>query len=311
MSRGSGSRRFNHVAVLMGGLSAEREVSLNSGKACAAALESAGYKVTPIDAGRDLAQRLQHVKPDVCFNALHGRWGEDGCVQGLLELLGIPYTGADMLGMSLDTNKFFIKEVLQRNGVPVPMFQLFTAADDYLDRTASPQELLARVRLALRLKETEERCDRMAGHLLTTNQQLEEKAQFVLASKIFGLVGIAASLLLIPIMGVLGAVVGGGSAIVMKNLFIWWFVRDLARWTNAWRFAMRAALIWGAFALVVLLQQRWVGGNAILELATGLVIWSAFFLLQIRAAASPDERRIVGSLFSGRERKLLQLLGVA
>ena len=82
--------RFNHVAVLMGGLSAEREVSLDSGKACAEALESAGYKVTRIDAGRDLAEQLERVKPEVCFNALHGRWGEDGCVQGLLELLRHP-----------------------------------------------------------------------------------------------------------------------------------------------------------------------------------------------------------------------------
>ena len=146
---------------------------------------------------------------------------------------------------------------------------------------------------------------------VTLVAQLEEKAQFVLASKIFGLVGIAASLLLIPVMGVLGAVIAGGSAIVMKNLFIWWFVRDLARWTNAWRFTVRAALIWGGFALAVLLQQHWITGHPALELVTGLVIWSGFVLLQIRAAASPDERRIVGDLFSGRERKFLRLLGVA
>ena len=77
---------FSHVAVLMGGCSAEREVSLHSGKACAEALESAGYKVTRIDAGRDLADQLRTRQPEVCFNALHGRWGEDGCVQGLLEM---------------------------------------------------------------------------------------------------------------------------------------------------------------------------------------------------------------------------------
>ena len=74
----------------MGGLSAEREVSLNSGEACAEALESAGYKVSRVDAGRHLAQQLDQVQPDVCFNALHGRWGEDGCVQGVLELLRSP-----------------------------------------------------------------------------------------------------------------------------------------------------------------------------------------------------------------------------
>ena len=92
MTGSSVPRRFNHVAVLLGGLSAERKVSLDSGAACALALESAGYRVTRIDAGRDLAQRLAEVNPEACFNALHGRWGEDGCVQGVLELLGIPYT---------------------------------------------------------------------------------------------------------------------------------------------------------------------------------------------------------------------------
>ena len=71
------------------------------------------------------------------------------------------------------------------------------------------------------------------------------------------------------------------------------------------------SLIWGGFALAVLLQQPWVAGRPTLELATGIVIWSAFFLLQIRSAVSADERRTVGDLFSGRERKLLRLLGVA
>ena len=142
---------------------------------------------------------------------------------------------------------------------------------------------------------------------VTLVAQAQEKAQFVLASKVFGLVGIAGSLLLIPVMGGLGAVIAGGTSILMKNLFIWWFVRDLARWHNAGRFAWRAVLIWGGFALAVLLQQPWVTGQPTLDLATGLVIWSAFFLLQIRAAASADERRTVGDLFSGRERKLLRL----
>jgi len=73
MTASSGSRWFNHVAVLLGGLSAERQVSLDSGAACSQALESAGDTVTRIDAGRDLAQRLAEIKPEVCFNALHGR----------------------------------------------------------------------------------------------------------------------------------------------------------------------------------------------------------------------------------------------
>jgi O-antigen/teichoic acid export membrane protein len=146
---------------------------------------------------------------------------------------------------------------------------------------------------------------------VTLVAQQQEKAQFVLASKIFGPLGIAGSLALIPVMGVLGAVIAGGTAILMKNLFIWWFVRDLARWHNAVRFTLRASLIWGTFTLAVLLQQPWVAGRPALELATGLVAWLAFFLLQIRTAVSADERRTVGDLFSGRERKLLRLLGVA
>ena len=113
------TRRFHHVAVLMGGLSAEREVSLNSGEACAKALESAGYKVTCIDAGRNLAQQLSEVAPEVCFNALHGRWGEDGCVQGVLELLQLPYTHSGVLPSALAMHKERAKEVMRAAGVPV------------------------------------------------------------------------------------------------------------------------------------------------------------------------------------------------
>src|SRR5262245_43470384 len=114
------TRRFNHVAVLLGGLSAERRVSLDSGAACASALESAGYKVTRIDAGRDLAARLAELKPEVCFNALHGRWGEDGCVQGLLELLRIPYTHSGVLASALAMHKERAKEVMRAAGIPTP-----------------------------------------------------------------------------------------------------------------------------------------------------------------------------------------------
>jgi D-alanine-D-alanine ligase len=113
------ARRFHHVAVLMGGLSAEREVSLNSGEACAKALESAGYKVSRVDAGRHLAQQLDQVRPEVCFNALHGRWGEDGCVQGLLELLQLPYTHSGVLASALAMHKERAKAVMRAAGVPV------------------------------------------------------------------------------------------------------------------------------------------------------------------------------------------------
>jgi D-alanine-D-alanine ligase len=94
-----------HVAVLMGGWSAEREVSLVSGRECAAALKKAGYAVSEIDVGRDIAAVLARVKPDVCFNALHGRGGEDGCIQGLLEIMEIPYTHSGVLASALAMDK--------------------------------------------------------------------------------------------------------------------------------------------------------------------------------------------------------------
>jgi D-alanine-D-alanine ligase len=113
------TRKYNHVAVLMGGWSAEREVSLWTGAGCAAALEEAGYQVTRVDVGRDLAQRLAEIKPDACFNALHGRWGEDGAVQGLLEVLGIPYTHSGVLASSLAMHKERAKAIMKAAGVPV------------------------------------------------------------------------------------------------------------------------------------------------------------------------------------------------
>ena len=114
-----------HVAVLMGGLSSEREVSLSSGKGCADALEGQVAKVTRVDAGRDLAQVLTALKPDVVFNALHGEWGEDGCVQGILETLQIPYTHSGVLSSALAMDKDKSKAVLRAAGVVVPGGGLF------------------------------------------------------------------------------------------------------------------------------------------------------------------------------------------
>jgi D-alanine-D-alanine ligase len=107
-----------HVAVLMGGWSAEREISLVSGTKCAEALERVGFKVSRIDAGRDLAHVLERVKPDVAFNALHGRWGEDGCVQGLLEVMAIPYTHSGVLASSLAMDKERAKIAFRAVGIP-------------------------------------------------------------------------------------------------------------------------------------------------------------------------------------------------
>ena len=108
-----------HVVVLMGGLSAEREVSLRSGKACADALETQGYRVSRLDVGHDVAARLAELEPDVCFNALHGRFGEDGCIQGVLETMGIPYTHSGVLSSALAMHKERAKAVLAAGGVPV------------------------------------------------------------------------------------------------------------------------------------------------------------------------------------------------
>ncbi len=114
-----------HVAVLMGGLSSERAVSLSSGKECADALEGQVARVTRIDAGRDLAQVLAELKPDVVLNALHGEWGEDGCVQGILETLQIPYTHSGLLASAITMDKDKTKAVLRAAGVRVPGGGLF------------------------------------------------------------------------------------------------------------------------------------------------------------------------------------------
>lgn len=109
-----------HVAVLMGGWSAEREVSLRSGKACADALERKGYRVTKIDVGRDIATVLQTFKPDAALNVLHGRPGEDGTLQGVLELIGIPYTHSGVLASALAMQKDSAKIHFRAAGVPTP-----------------------------------------------------------------------------------------------------------------------------------------------------------------------------------------------
>ncbi len=121
---GGSSRAASTVAVLMGGPSAEREVSLVSGRECAAALREAGFTVVEVDCGPDLFTRLSEIKPDVCFNALHGRWGEDGCVQGILEWLRIPFTHSGVLASALAMNKPKAKEVYAAAGLPTVVGRL-------------------------------------------------------------------------------------------------------------------------------------------------------------------------------------------
>ena len=108
-----------HVAVLMGGWSNERPVSLSSGRECAQALRNGGYEITEVDVGRDIAQVLTHLKPDAAFNALHGPFGESGMIQGLLELLQIPYTHSGVLASALAMDKHQAKIVMKSAGIPV------------------------------------------------------------------------------------------------------------------------------------------------------------------------------------------------
>ncbi len=109
-----------HVAVLMGGLSSERSVSLRSGEACARALEGEGFRVTRVDVGRDVAEVLARLAPDAALNALHGPGGEDGVIQGVLEILRIPYTHSGVLASALAAHKDKAKIIMAAAGVPVP-----------------------------------------------------------------------------------------------------------------------------------------------------------------------------------------------
>ena len=131
-----------HVAVLMGGWSAEREVSLRSGKHCADALEAQGYKVSRIDVQRDVAEVLARTKPDAAFNVLHGRPGEDGTIQGILEILRIPYTHSGVLASALAMNKPAAKLALAAAGVPVPEGRIISRAEAAKSHALKPPYVL-------------------------------------------------------------------------------------------------------------------------------------------------------------------------
>lgn len=114
----TGRFRGRRVGVLAGGLSSEREISERSARSVVRALEARGYDVRLIEVGRDVARELREARIDVVFNALHGRYGEDGCIQGLLEVLGIPYTGAGVLGSAIGMDKWLAKQLLRAAGLP-------------------------------------------------------------------------------------------------------------------------------------------------------------------------------------------------
>ncbi|MHC8508565.1 MAG: D-alanine--D-alanine ligase [Rhodospirillales bacterium] len=129
-----------HIAVLMGGWSAEREVSLVSGAACANALRQAGYVVTAIDVQRDMSPLLSRLlpRPNAVFNALHGRFGEDGCVQGLLDILDLPYTHSGLLASALAMDKAAAKTVFRQHGIPVAE-HVIAGRDEMFDGDPMPR----------------------------------------------------------------------------------------------------------------------------------------------------------------------------
>jgi D-alanine-D-alanine ligase len=120
--------KSKRVGVLMGGLSAERDVSMRTGAAVSKALRSLGYDVVDIDVGKDVAARLVAEKVDVAWIALHGRYGEDGSIQGLLESLFIPYTGSGVLASALGMEKVYAKQIFSTHGIPTPPYKVFSDA---------------------------------------------------------------------------------------------------------------------------------------------------------------------------------------
>ena len=129
---------IKHVAVLYGGFSSERPVSLSSGNACADVLEAEGYKVTRVDVGHDVAEVLRRLNPDVAFNALHGPYGEDGTIQGLLEILEIPYTHSGVLASALAMHKELAKTIAVSVGIPVAPARIMDRHDIVREHPMEP-----------------------------------------------------------------------------------------------------------------------------------------------------------------------------
>lgn len=143
----------SRIGVLMGGLSREREISLKSGANCLAALEKLGYEAVAVDVGRDIAAVLQQQNIDIAFLALHGSYGEDGAIQGLLEMMGIPYTGSRVMASALAMNKVISKQVAAYHGVPTPPFTVF---DCRRELAAACDEAAASLTFPVMVKPSEE-----------------------------------------------------------------------------------------------------------------------------------------------------------
>jgi D-alanine-D-alanine ligase len=126
--------RGRRIGVLLGGFSAEKEISRTSGREVLKALRSKGYRAIPVEVNKNLPMRLRQHRIEVVFNALHGKIGEDGCVQGLLEVMGIPYTGSGVEASALSMDKIIAKELFVRNRIPTPPYQT-------VSRGQSPDEI--------------------------------------------------------------------------------------------------------------------------------------------------------------------------
>jgi D-alanine-D-alanine ligase len=135
------SLKKKRVTVMMGGLSREREISLKTGKAILKALTEKGYPVTPVDVGDDIAEKLVKEKIECAFLALHGRFGEDGTIQGMLELMRIPYTGSGVLASALAMHKIMSKKFFLYEKIPTPRFEVFQREEmkkDHPKKTSLP-----------------------------------------------------------------------------------------------------------------------------------------------------------------------------
>jgi D-alanine-D-alanine ligase len=148
-----GTLKTKTIGVLMGGLSGEREVSIRSGRNCLRALRAFGYRAVEIDALQDVGRRLEDAGVEVAFLALHGRYGEDGTIQGLLEVMGIPYTGSGVLASALGMNKVAAKKVVAASGLPTPEYCEVTADESASSAAASIE---TRLGLPVMLKPVQE-----------------------------------------------------------------------------------------------------------------------------------------------------------
>jgi D-alanine-D-alanine ligase len=135
---GSDNNKSLHIALVYGGLSSEREPSLMSGKEVIKAMKDMEYKVTPIDMGTDIAEVLTKINPDVVLNALHGTYGEDGCIQGTLEILGIPYTHSGLLASAIALDKIHSQNIFITNGIKCPKRAIITQGDDLSSEPIKP-----------------------------------------------------------------------------------------------------------------------------------------------------------------------------